>query len=624
MLPGFTDGAAFCHQRGWMRCSRNLPMSRYVSTITAILFAKTNGCCAIDSSSPFPKVANDVSRENIPETALQFIQENYIYCRTVHSKCTEVISKLPKRILDISTDQYRLVEPYEGEKASYATLSYSWGVKSFSKTTIESYERLKCGFQKEDLPIAFQEAALVARFLNIDFIWIDSLCIIQDDVDDWEEQAAQMGQIFEFAAITIAASLSSSPYDSLFTKRNAKYEEFELYHDRNSTNDNVVFRARRKIVFGIHAKTGRSKDVDRLDTRAWGLQEKLLSNRLVAFTGAEIQWTCQTSKVCECRKKCYISQPLFPLLVKEAETKDECGYAKAWSNIVEPYSNRDLTFPDDRLPALSGLAKKFWKATDYTYIAGLWQESIWYDLMWQHDTVAAPNTQIIDATTSHATVTARYIGPSFSWVSTTSAVNYRFARHAYPGTRVRHMTIVGSEYDTNGRDTFGKAVGARISIRGTTVEAQLRCTSKSPNGYELHILKAIYQPNTDQRKICEFSIDAHHTAGMRAGTVERPANTLAGACGRVETQEKDTPVILLGIYSIHHRNYLYQNFLILKLFSHGTNTYERVGIGSGKIYDRNDIPAQSQLVQPFDWLSVDFGSKAGSVRTVADQAICLI
>ncbi|KAG9201944.1 hypothetical protein G6514_005139 [Epicoccum nigrum] len=485
-----------------------------------------------DSESSFPKVANDVSRENVPETALQFIEENYFHCRTVHSKCPEVGSKLPKRILDISTDQYRLVEPDEEEKAPYATLSYSWGGKRFFKTTIESYERLKCGFEKEELPIAFQEAALVARSLNIGFIWIDSLCIIQDDVDDWEEQAAQMGQIFEFAAITIAASLSSSPFDSLFTKRDTKYEGFELYDDLKSTDDNVVFKARRKTVFGIHAKTGRSKDVDPLDTRAWGLQEKLLSSRLIAFTGAEIQWTCQTSKVCECRRKSYIPQPLFLLSVREAETKDECGYAKAWSKIVEPYSNRDLTFIDDRLPALSGLAKKFWKVTNYTYIAGLWQESIWYDL--------------------------------------------------------------------------------------------LRRTSKSSNGYELHILEAIYQPNTDQRKTCEFSIDAHHTAEMRASTVERAANTLACACRRVDIQDQDTPVILLSIYSIHHRNYLYQNFLILKLFSHGTNTYERVGIGSGKIYDKIDIPAQSQSVQPFNWLSVDFGSKAGRVRTEADQAICLI
>lgn len=598
-------------------------MSRYVSKFTTIFFAKTDGCCAIDSESSFPKVANDVSRENVLETALQFIEENYFHCRTVHSKCPEVGSKLPKRILDISTDQYRLVEPDEEEKASYATLSYSWGGKRFFKTTIESYERLKCGFEKEELPIAFQEAALVARSLNIGFIWIDSLCIIQDDVDDWEEQAAQMGQIFEFAAITIAASLSSSPFDSLFTKRDAKYEGFELYDDLKSTNDNVVFKARRKTVFGIHAKTGRSKDVDPLDTRAWGLQEKLLSSRLIAFTGAEIQWTCQTSKVCECRRKSYIPQPLFLLSVREAETKDECGYAKAWSKIVEPYSNRDLTFIDDRLPALSGLAKKFWKVTNYTYIAGLWQESIWYDLVWQHDTVAS-STPIIDAPASCTTVTARYLGPSFSWVSETRAVNYRFARHAYPGTRIRHMTIVGCEYDTYGRDTFGKAAGARINIRGTTVRAQLRRTSKSPNGYELHILEAIYQPNTDQRKVCEFSIDAHHIAEMRASTVERAANTLACACRRVDIQDQDTPVILLSIYSIHHRNYLYQNFLILKLISHGTNTYERVGIGSGKIYDKIEIPAQSQSVQPFDWLSVDFGSKAGRVRTEAGQAICLI
>jgi hypothetical protein len=502
-------------------------------------------------------------------------------------------------------------------------LSYSWGGRKFSATTVESYERLKCGFEKEDLPIAFQEAAMIARFLNINYIWIDSLCIIQDDVNDWEEQAAQMGQIFESAAITIAASLSGSPYDSLFTRRNAKYEEFELYDDLERVHDGVVFRARRKIVFGIHAKTGRSRDADRLDTRAWGLQEKLLSSRLIAFTGAEIQWTCQKSKVCECQRKSYTPQPLFLLPVKEAEMKNEYGYAKAWSKIVEPYSDRNLTFPDDRLPALSGLAKKFWEVTNFTYIAGLWQETIWYDLMWQYDTVTS-STQMVDISASHIPVATTYIGPSFSWVSAPGAVNYRLARHSYPGTRVRHMSILSCSYDTNGRDVFGKAVDARMNIRGTIVEAYLRRTSKTSDGYELRVMDAIYQPNADRRTICEFSIDTHHTVEMRANTVERSVHALAGTYRRVETQDADTPVVLFGIYSIHHRNYLYQNFLILKSFPHGTNTYERVGIGSGKIYDRNDIPAQSQLVQPFDWLLVDFESEGGSMRNVADQAICLI
>ncbi|USP77894.1 HET-domain-containing protein [Curvularia clavata] len=443
-------------------------------------------------------------------------------------------------------------------------------------TTLGSYERLKDGFEKDEMPLAFQEAAVIAQYLDIDYIWIDSLCIVQDNEDDWESQAAHMGQIFESAAVTIAASLSHNPHESLFVRKNPRYEEFELYNDSHGNYNGAVFKARRKTTFGIHAKTGRSKDVDHLDTRAWGLQEKLLSRRLIAFTGAEIQWTCRTSKVCECRSKTYTPEPLLLPSAKEADIKNEHGYAKAWSRIVEPYSDRSLTFPDDRLPAISGLAKKFQQTTDFTYIAGLWKENICYDLMWQCDimTSALLSTPMVDSAAS-----------------------------------------------TIGLNPFGKVTDGSLDVRGTTIEAWLRSSSGTPDDYELCIMDTIYQPNADQRKACEFSIDLQHTAGIWANTGEQPAQALGSKRLRIGIGDIETPVVLLGVYSIHHRNYLYQNFLILRSSPRAINTYERLGIGSGKIYNRDEIPAQSQLVQPFEWLSVDLGERAHALKTVVDQVI---
>lgn len=578
----------------------------------------------IDMNSPFPKVANDVPREAINEPTLQFIQENYEHCRMFHSGCPEVVSRLPKRVLDISNDKYLLVVPDEGTKAAYATLSYSWGGKKFCATTAGSYEeRLKRGFEEEELPLAFREAAIVARYLDIDYIWIDSLCIVQDDIDDWEEQAAQMGQIFESAAITIAASLTHDPYNSLFAKRNPKYEEFELYDDLTRRHASVVFKARRKIVFGIHAKTGRSKEVDRLDTRAWGLQEKLLSCRLIAFTGAEVQWTCQRSKRCECQRKSYTPQPLFLLPVKEAEIEHKYGYAKAWSRIVEPYSGRDLTFPGDRLPALSGLAKKFQEVTSFTYIAGLWKETIWYDLMWQCD-IVTPDTPMAESLAKSVSLTASYMGPTFSWVSVPVAVNYKLARHSYPGARIRHMNVISCKYSTVGRNVLGKAMDSFINMHGPIIDARLRRNSEHSAGYELCVMDTVYQPNSDQRAICEFSIDVNHTTGNGANTALSTMHNLTDRGRQIGFGDRQTPVVLFGVYSIHHPKYMYQNFLILRSLPGRSHTYERVGIGSGKIYNKGNIPAQPQLVQPFDWLSVDFEGRGGSLKEVADRVICLI
>lgn len=110
-----------------------------------------------------------------------------------------------------------------------------------------------------------------------------------------------MENIFEAAAITIVASSSLHPYESLFKVRASSHQEFELQGGTKAGGKVAVWRARRKISRGIHAKTGRCQDLNHLDTRAWGLQEKLLLTKIIAFTGAELQWTCRTSKTCECR-----------------------------------------------------------------------------------------------------------------------------------------------------------------------------------------------------------------------------------------------------------------------------------------------------------------------------------
>lgn len=476
-------------------------------------------------------------------------------------------------------------------------------------TTSRNYEDLKNGFSREQLPIAFQDAAAVAQSLNIRYLWIDTLCIIQDSTVDWEEQAAKMGDIFEGATLTISAASSLDPYHTLFEARSPQNQEIELISNIEQTHHDVVFKARRKIARGIHAKTGRSVDTDPLDLRAWGLQEKLLSTRLIAFTGAEIQWTCRTLRACECHQHSYPSQPLFPAPpsgTSSAET--DMGYAKIWSQIIEEYSVRNLTVLEDKLPALSGLACKFGVVTGFTYIAGLWKETLLYDLVWQRDgsPLEAPTT---------------WLGPSFSWASAYGAVNFRFARHSYPGARIHHAELLEECYKTVGKDVYSRAMDGWLTVQGQTVAAVLR-SSKDYAGHTLCINGADYSPSTDQRAICEFSIDASQEQDGNAS--EHMQNKIAS---EDTSQGYEEAVIILSLYSIYHQRYLYQNFLILARSHRHVGCYERIGIGSGKLYRgssyKANIPSEKELVRPFEWLLVDHEQSGRGMGIVMEQIMCI-
>lgn len=109
------------------------------------------------------------------------------------------------------------------------------------------------------------------------------------------------------------------------------------------------------------------------------------------------------------------------------------------------------------------------------------------------------------------------------------------------------MSIVGCSYSTVGQDMFGKAIDGSINVRGTTNEASLRYSSESSSGYKLCVQGTNYQSNTDQRTICEFSIDAHHAVGIGTSTKEKTANTVAGNLRRAEIRAMETPILWLSL-----------------------------------------------------------------------------
>src|ERR1700712_4809159 len=126
-------------------------------------------------------------------------------CDRNHPSCNSAnsTSQLPKRIIDLTGGSISLREHFT-DITFYACLSHCWGPSDHvTKTTSANLDEYKCAIPEANLTKSFRDAVDICRRLNIDFLWIDSLCIIQDSESDWREQSAQMASIYQNARLTI-------------------------------------------------------------------------------------------------------------------------------------------------------------------------------------------------------------------------------------------------------------------------------------------------------------------------------------------------------------------------------------------------------------------------------------
>jgi hypothetical protein len=153
----------------------------------------------------------------------QWLNDRVKECLSTHSDCHAVSQSaayLPTRVIDVGscaetwTRRVHIVHPaIENLQGPYTTLSYCWGGaqdSSLKTTNLQKYEDPLFGINIANLPKKLQDAILVTRRLGIRFLWVDSLCIVQDDPNDWKREAATMCHVYQNSHLTIAALKSDS------------------------------------------------------------------------------------------------------------------------------------------------------------------------------------------------------------------------------------------------------------------------------------------------------------------------------------------------------------------------------------------------------------------------------
>jgi hypothetical protein len=353
------------------------------------------------------------------QIATEWLQE----CKQNHPDCAfpykSNLSPLPARVLDLDsnppspTPESIFLRIGKESKGEYAILSHCWGGTTVITTTTANVRTfIDHGIDYETMPRTFRDAIDVCRQLGIRYLWIDSLCIIQDDEKDWEVESAKMADYYAGAMITLAANAGPTGDYGFFKWQSVLESTHISAEPPQSTDASVPQDSERGCIASL--SLGRAHP---LEYRAWVLQEQTLSRRVLSFNRGEVDWACT-----EARSNMGPDRSLQGLLtqgpVLDAEPGPHIGVgirgsgtmvqrygpnplnlivnpgldpgsllfspSGLWYLLITNYSCRRLTFVSDKLPALAGLAKLYQNSREDKFLAGLWQSDIVMGLMWRH------------------------------------------------------------------------------------------------------------------------------------------------------------------------------------------------------------------------------------------------
>jgi len=345
---------------------------------------------------------------------------------------------LPSRVIYVGTQdrpQLRLFIS-NGHRAHYVALSYCWGTTA-DKPPLTTVKANVTAFTKaihaSHLPLTIREAIDMTRNLSIEYIWVDSLCIIQDDESDWRRESKNMGQIFRNALCTIAATSATHCEEGLYLERQVDDEN----PTTPFTSGNFVrvpcisWNGRFNDVFIGTIPGSDSKNLDfdheinqsRWNRRGWVVQERILSRRIIHFAKNQLYWECQEALYAESNNeplptilRLQSKAAIFERISKEFTVMKrwtlrnhaletihaDLGLLKNkvlstigldtgpaqdamhrfWERIVDTYNICQLQQEGDKLPAIEGLAREVANLTGQTFCAGLWLEDIARGLYW--------------------------------------------------------------------------------------------------------------------------------------------------------------------------------------------------------------------------------------------------
>ncbi|KAK4220600.1 heterokaryon incompatibility protein-domain-containing protein [Podospora fimiseda] len=387
-------------------------------------------------------------------------------CLSSHANCESTIKpSLPTRLLDLggvgrSQDVIRLVESdtIPERHHRYTILSHCWGSLELPKTIISSRaQNSDPGIMVSLLPKTFQNAITITRALSLRYLWIDSLCIIQDDESDWQHEASRMSSYYQNSHLTIAATSAHDAHRGLFLET----VNSSLYLAKDA--DEGLVAARLHIPHPEEWLRLRSP----LTSRVWVLQEEILSVRTIHCMTEQWFWKCRIMEESEdgAYQMTTTNRILTPTVSGPCTERENDMYR--WMEIAAEYSRRHLTYEKDRLPALSGITDFYQHQMKDKPLLGAWISTIAYDLGWK---VSYPE----NSDSSEIVPRVSDSIPSWSWFSRLTQhrrlgciwFDYFVLDHSQKGPRSQLTKAVECDVVWSGQSMTSQLLSASLVVEG--------------------------------------------------------------------------------------------------------------------------------------------------------------
>jgi len=439
------------------------------------------------------------------------------------------------------------------------------------------------------LPKTFQDAVQIARALGFQYLWIDSLCIIQDDTTDWELESAKMAGIYEESCLTIAATASVDSKGGFFFNRwtrqpwgrRSNIETFEFQRTFGDGDRTVyvrqAFESGHFTIAGTPLYPKFFTNTGPLLHRAWAYQERIMAPRVLHVNTDEMFWECKHCTLCECgylswdrkqsdlehlnRQGPLVARPSSTSKSRIARAVDQAtpieNVRLIWQHILKDYTTLALTKESDRLPAISGLASFLSQRFETRYLAGLWEDNLAVELSWQRERSTTQGLCWRNTTSNM---------PSWSWASIvrshSGADNINRHNHICNvlvfGELIQdpRLKILHADCKVIGTNPFGEVSGGTISISGALINVKLHLKRESARG----------------RSQVVFKLKSKSGSGSESNDVQLD---ILGPDEPVEVSDREMlSCILFGKEGLES----YNRGIALVLKAAGADIYRRVGV----------------------------------------------
>ncbi|KAK5081691.1 hypothetical protein LTR05_007824 [Lithohypha guttulata] len=412
-------------------------------------------------------------------------------CALNHKECrksTDLIGSLmyavPPRLLDVGMDDsstVKLVSTDHSFVSPYVALTYTRGESKIASTNTANFALRQRSIGPEKFNKTFRQAISITRSLGFRYLWIEAYCILMDSSEDRTKHVPRMGIIFHNAALTLSASVSASADEGLIRYKSKSLPEVKIpYRNKDGLPLGHVFATTYKPR-NFHGDVTKGD----LNQRAWCLQARALSRRILHFGWDQLFWECDAGVWCEESSLMSPSKSLRDPLVewraslvkykhgREPEeirrittgktsrpTSALCDVPKIymlWYSLVAQYTSRILPREKDKSSGIAGLAYVFAclisqrqthtgpsKAKADTYLCGLWQNDLPFGLLWSAGSFHKWRNKFVKYPSSPR-------APSWSWFSIDGPLQWPdgvvFSSGSFTGRSFMKLLQVGTHHD---------------------------------------------------------------------------------------------------------------------------------------------------------------------------------